>query len=145
MEQYNTDHWQPTVKSFIENASLIIFRPYSTPGVVWEFKQLAINGYLKKTVVVTMSSQKNAKDYYEKYDEFKNIIIEGLGINIGEPNPKARYAYCDNNNDVWETDDYFDIPIFRKVFSSMSSPNGVQEAESKQTSPLAVKLVSGRV
>jgi hypothetical protein len=108
--------WQRAVATFMDDASLIIFRPYSTAGVIWEFELLVSRGHLGKTIVATMASEKIAKEYYEKYEVFKNVIIERLGINIGEPNPKAKYVYFDDNNDAWETNDYFDIPIFRKVF-----------------------------
>src|SRR5438552_3798844 len=100
----------------MQKCTLIVFRPYDTSGVFWEFEQIVWHGYLQKTILVVEVSKKIMPRYLGRYEAFKENILKTTGVGVGEHNPKKTMTYFDENNQAWETDDYFDIPVFRKVF-----------------------------
>jgi hypothetical protein len=110
------EDWQDQVIEFMQKSSLIIFRPYDTPGVIWEFEQIMRLGFLQKTILYVFVSEKIKPEYIKKYTVFKEEILKITGIDIGLHDSKMPMTFFDENNVPWETNDYFDIPIFRKVF-----------------------------
>lgn len=106
--------WEKAVLDFMEKASLIIMRPYNSAGVLWEFEQIVKMGYLQKTLLYVNFEVKETKQHQQAYIDFRNAVLLKFGLELGEAENKVNYF--NEKNQVWETDDYFDIPVFRKVF-----------------------------
>jgi hypothetical protein len=100
----------------MKKASLIIMRPYDSEGVMWEFEQIIKHGYLAKTFLYVKWSSEENNISHMHFLNFRNKILERFNIFIGDYNPEAPIIFFDNNCEAWETNDYFDIPSFRKIF-----------------------------
>jgi hypothetical protein len=117
------EDWQKAIHQYMASASLIIMRPFGSEGVLWEFEQLVKLRYLHKTILYIQLGGKENKtnkrlyQYNElAYDHFRQCVLKDYAIDVGDYNPKAPWSFFDSDNRVYETNDYFDIPVFRKVF-----------------------------
>lgn len=115
--------WQTAIHGFMKAASLIIMRPYDSEGVLWEFEQVIKLGYLGKTILFlefggkdTKQAKLAYKDNELAYENFRQALIRDYTIDVGAYNPKAQRTFFDSRHEAYETNDYFDIPVFRKVF-----------------------------
>lgn len=115
--------WQKAIYEYMAAASLIIMRPFGSEGVLWEFEQLVKLKYLHKTILYIQLGGKENKtnrqlyQYNElAYDHFRQSVLKDYAIDVGDYNRKAPWSFFASDNTVYETNDYFDIPVFRKVF-----------------------------
>lgn len=119
----HVENWQKEVSQFMYNASLVIMRPFGTEGLLWEFEQLFKLKHLQKTVLYVNFGGKETREtkaLFElnetAYDYFRQEVLNRFRIDVGDYQPKAPYIFFDDENVVHNTQDYFDIPIFRQRF-----------------------------
>jgi hypothetical protein len=117
------EDWQSTILKYMETASLIIMRPYDSEGILWEFEQLVKLNYLHKTILyIYFGGKENRKsrEAFEEnktaYENFRQAVLRDYDIEMGDYNQRTPRIFFDDQNKVHKTDDYFDIPIFRKAF-----------------------------
>jgi hypothetical protein len=115
-KQHYGEDWQQHILRYMEQATLIIMRPYDREGVLWEFEQLVRHGYLGKTILYMHQGIKHHNENAAAIAGFRQKVLSRWNIDVGEINDQKPFVYFDAHHAAWETNCEFDVPVFRKVF-----------------------------
>jgi hypothetical protein len=98
-ENFTNKEWQAAVLERMKEASMIIFRPSSSPGILWEFDQLLQNNYLLKTIIAVRKEEES------EYAQFRKKVKSSLPNLPGMRNKEMYVGF----NDEWTALYAFDI------------------------------------
>lgn len=102
--------WQGEVINQMDKASMIVFRPECSEGVLWEFSQIITRGYMQKMILCFLPKENNKKTY----SLFKKSLGH-LSQYLPEYSESYRFLYFDSKNQPHNANSVLDVPIYKAV------------------------------
>ena len=117
-EIIDDENWKETVLLRMKTASMIIFRPGLSQGVLWEFEQIVKAGYLHKTIFCMY----NKEDKKKTYKNFAFAAADLLSL------PKFSYwnnfIYFTTDNQSKKASYIEEMPVYSSLVRQSALVNG---------------------
>lgn len=113
---FQVSEWQKGVLNLMQIAKLIIYRPNTTPGTLWEFDQIINNGYLNKTIIAVYKD--DLLDYINFRQKIQHRFTDSLPYEDAE-----LYIHINEKMEIFYSNDLEYLTVFKK-FISREKQNG---------------------
>jgi len=100
---FANDEWQTQVKMIMELSAMIIYRPDSTDGVIWEYEQIKLGNHKSKVLIWTqMGDDVNNELQKVRYNIFRKKVFDKFGDTMPMFSRLNKFIFC-NSNGQWES------------------------------------------
>lgn len=118
-KKFTNNTWQYEVLKLMKDSNLIIYRPDTSSGVMWEIERILELNYRKKLIIWSDLGFENMIEIQKaRYNIFRRKIFEHCSEKIPEYS-KLKKFMASNSKDNWDL--YYAInqtPIYKQLVSS---------------------------
>jgi hypothetical protein len=120
------DKWKESIIKLMEETYMIIFRPGTSEGLLWEFNTIVSKNLLHKTIVCMY----NVEDGRSEYNNFRNAV---KCIDLPKFSYFSNYVFFDAKNKPHKNSDFEQIPIYKNLINenklNQKKENSLQEEQ----------------
>jgi hypothetical protein len=122
---FSHDVWQHEVIKLMNESHLIIWRPDTTPGVLWELARLLELDYRPKLIIWAEMGYENMVDLQKtRYNVFKRKALEKLSEEFPPFDEYKKFLVSSAKNE-WNIYQFMQqIPLYKKIAEQGQSKSG---------------------
>lgn len=109
-ERFQEPEWQEGVLKLMNKARLIIYRPATSRGTLWEFDQIVNYGYLHKTIIAV------SKDDLLDYKNFCRKIQPGFS-DLFPFEDDELYIHIDENKEIYYSNKMQYLTVYKEFIA----------------------------
>jgi hypothetical protein len=115
-KKFSQETWQQEVLNLIEESSLIIYRPDTSPGVLWEMGKILELNYREKLILwADMGFGDNVEIQKARYNIFRRKILEQFSEKVPEYERNKSFMVSNKKNNWNKFLSISQTPIYKKL------------------------------